>query len=189
MLRFLIAAIFSMGCSAALAQETTDETTPLCDGSLTGNPYNLAAIDELIGGQWSQLGRAQRLTFGSPVSPFEVVYDDVRNYLIIQSTDGPRTRLRPFSQAKLAEVPITVNNLREDQISYISEDGSQTLRFTGNDFETLTGCPLDVAPSFYWTMSRGSQQYFGVLVFLSEKRGMGVIGNSTGARRTTFLYR
>lgn len=186
---FIYAALLMLCATTGQADDTTNQNEALCDGSLTGNSYNLAAINEQIGGHWNQLGRAQRYTLGSPVNPFEIIYDDVRSQLLIHSPDGPRLRLRPLAQARLADVPITVNNLRQNQISYIAEDGSKTLRFSGNDLEVLTGCTLETAPSFYWTFTSGGRQSYGVLVFLSNDSGMGVIGNSTGASRTTFLYR
>ncbi len=183
------AALLSLLAMFAQADEATVEVSELCDGSLTGNAYNLAAINDIIGGQWNQLGRAHRYTLDNPVNPFTITYDAPRSQLLIESPDGPRLRLRPFAQAKLADVPLTVNNLRQQQTSYISEDGSKTVRLSGLDMEVLMGCPLETAASFYWTYSQGGRQAYGVLIFLSDDYGFGVNGNDTGAQRTTVMYR
>jgi hypothetical protein len=185
-MRSLFAATaLSLFASAVTAQDSA----ALCDSGITGTTYDLGAINDIIGGNWNQLGRAQRYTLGDPVNPFRIVYDDLRNQLIIESDDGPRLELKPYAQAPLAEVPLTVNNLRKQETSYIAEDGSHTVRLSGSEMEVLTGCNLENAASFYWSYSQGGRQAFGILVFLSDNYGFGVNGNSTGARRTTLMYR
>lgn len=184
--------IVAFALSLASAAHAEDETIPipeLCDGSMTGNDFDLAALNEKIGGRWNQLGRAQRYTAGEHINPFEIVYDETRDQLIIRG-NGPTLRLRPFHSAKLADVPMTNNNLRQSRTMHIAADGSHTVRMTGADLELLYGCPFETAPSFYWTYTHNGQQSFGILVFLSETTGFGVNGHSnTGASRTTLMYR
>lgn len=186
----------ALGCSLFLAtaaqaeEERIDSISELCDGSITGTEYDLAAISKIIGGQWNQLGRAQRYTAGQHINPFEILYDETRDQLTIQGDGGMRLRLRPFHSAKLADVPLTNNNLRDARTAHIAEDGSKTIKMSGADMELLYACPLETAASFYWVYTRNGQQSFGVLVFLSGDTGFGVNGHSnTGASRTTFMYR
>lgn len=179
----------AMVAAPIMAQDITPGPDGMCDGSMTGSTYDFDAIAEIITGDWGQLGRAQRYTLGTTNNTFQVNYDSLRNQLLIEGGGGPRLELKPFNQAKLADVPLTNNNLRETTVSYISADGSRTVNMTGQDMETLTGCPIDTAPSFYWTYGQGDRRSYGILVFLSGNHGFGVIGNSTSASRSTLFYR
>jgi hypothetical protein len=154
----LCAAILGIALPAQ-AQEILPGAIAMCDGSLTGKTYDLEGLNGIIGGNWNQLGRAYRYTLGSPVNPFTLTYKADKGQLFIEGGGGPKLPLQPFAQAKLADVPLTINNLRRNETSYISQDGTHTVRLSGLDMETLTGCPLETAPSFFWTSQQGERTY------------------------------